>query len=74
MNDLHKIEAYKALTPRCKNIQDREKESQVYALRNYFREYNISQRSSNVDDTNRTLSVLQEHEANEILTFLAKEG
>ena len=46
----------------------------MHALRDYFREYNASDRSSNVDATNRTLSVMDEFEANEVILFLSKES
>lgn len=46
----------------------------LHALRDYFREYNASDRSSNIDATNHTLSVLDEFEAGQVVTFLAKEG
>ena len=46
----------------------------MHALRDYFKECNASDRSSNVDATNRTLSVLDENEANEVITFLTQES
>ena len=47
-------------------------------MRSYFHNYNQpshgSQRSFNVDDSNRTLSIVDENEAQEVVAFLAHEG
>ena len=63
-----------SMTPREKNGHDREQQNQIKAIREYYRQYNESQRSSNVDDTNRTLSILDEYEAQEILAFIANDS
>ena len=70
ITDINKFLPRKSETPRDKNRLVREKAWELHALRDYFREYNASERSSNVDATNRTLSVLDESEAYEVLTFL----
>ena len=46
---------------------ERESDWQMHALRAYFREYNVSDRSSKVDQSNRTASVIDETEAAEII-------
>mmetsp|Transcript_4496 Transcript_4496/g.5973 ORF Transcript_4496/g.5973 Transcript_4496/m.5973 type:complete len:98 (+) Transcript_4496:624-917(+) len=43
-------------------------------LKEFLDPSRMSQRSSNIDDSNRTLSVLDELEAQEVLGFLTKES
>ena len=57
----------KARTPRPSNILERENEWEINALRDYLKEY--TDRSCNIDDTNRTLSVLDENEAQDVMFF-----
>ena len=64
----------KADTPRAPTAIERLNEQNLQELRDYFREYNASNRSSNVDDTNRTMSVLDESEVNEMFAFYAQES
>ena len=64
----------KADTPRAPTAIERLNEQNLQELRDYFREYNVSNRSSNVDDTNRTMSVLDESEVNEIFAFYTQES
>lgn len=42
----------------------------VLAIQEYCKNQSASERSVNVDLTNRTLSVVDEHEANNVLTDL----
>lgn len=53
---------------------ERQNDWQLYALRDYFREYCASDRSSNVEESNRTLSVLDETEANEVGGFEPRDS
>ena len=70
-NGLYRELPRKSETPRAPTAIERLNEQNLQELRDYFREYNASNRSSNVDDTNRTMSVLDEAEANEMLAFNA---
>lgn len=70
-NGLYRELPRKSETPRAPTAIERLNEQNLQELRDYFREYNVSNRSSNIDDTNRTMSVLDEAEANEMLAFCA---
>ena len=63
ITDFNKYMSQKAVTPRNRSRLERENQWELNALRDYFREYGGSERSCNVDDTNRTLSVMDESEA-----------
>ena len=74
LRDIKDLLPKKSETPRAPNVVERSVEQNLQALKRYFREFNESHRSSNIDDTNRTLSVLDETEINDVLKFFAKEA
>lgn len=68
----------KAESSQMVNMKERENNWQLEAMRNYFHSFKQpsrgSQRSFNFDDSNMTLSILDENEAQEVFAFLAHEG
>ena len=63
ITDFSKYLSPKAGTVRERSLVEREYSWELNALRDYFKEYSQSERSCNIDDTNRTLSVMDESEA-----------
>jgi len=72
--DFNKIVPRKAHSHRDAMAADRENLWQLKALQDYFHLYSGSNRSVNVDDSNRTLSIMDENEANEVLALITQDA
>ena len=73
VTDFKEFSQRKAKSSRDSDLEERENEWQCNALRDYFRNYS-SNRSSNFDDSNRVMSVMDENEPNEVMAFVAHEA
>jgi len=59
---------------RGKNLADRQLAAQLNALQAYILSSNLSQRSSDIDNSMRTLSIMDELEAQEVLSFRKRDS
>jgi len=70
--DINLIEPRKSSTMRFNGVEDRQVKMSLQILKEYLNDH--SNRSSNVDSSNRTLSVVDELEAKEILHHFTQDA